>query len=161
MRDLASEPAIYGVVLVAGLVVVVGDSVETSWDVLAKVAATVAVFWAAHVYAGTVAHVGDEVDATVPLGSRVLRAGRVAVAHSWGLLLATLVPVVTLVLGYTPLLDDEQAIWAALWLSVVVLGVLGYAKVAPLTPNPWVRLAGGAATSALGLVLVLLKARVY
>ncbi len=51
VRTIATEPAIYGVVLVAGLVVVVGESAEASWDVFAKVFLTVLVFWAAHVYA--------------------------------------------------------------------------------------------------------------
>lgn len=67
MRTIATEPAIYGVVLVAGLVVVVGESAEASWDVFAKVFLTVLVFWAAHVYAGTVAHLGDEPMSGVPL----------------------------------------------------------------------------------------------
>ena len=52
---IVSEPAIHGVILVAGLVVILGNSDEASWDVLVKVIATLVVFWAAHVYAGAVA----------------------------------------------------------------------------------------------------------
>ena len=46
---IVSEPAIHGVILVAGLVVILGNSEEASWDVLVKVIATLVVFWAAHV----------------------------------------------------------------------------------------------------------------
>lgn len=161
MRNLATEPAIYGVVLVAGLVVIVGESAEASWDVFVKVCATVAVFWAAHVYAGTVAHLADEPDSSVPLSRRAVVAGRVAVEHSWGMLLAAVIPLSLLLVGHGHVLDAQQAVWAALWLSVVLLGVLGYAKAAIWTTRLRVRLVSAAITSALGLVLVLLKIAVH
>lgn len=161
VRTIATEPAIYGVVLVAGLVVVVGESAEASWDVFAKVFLTVLVFWAAHVYAGTVAHLGDEPMSGVPLPTRVLTAGREAVVHSWGMLLTSMLPLLVILLGHVGVIDDQQAVWGSLWTSVALLGVLGYAKVAVWTANPWVRLAGGGITSALGLLLVLLKSWVH
>lgn len=157
MRSVATEPAIYGVVLVAGLVVVVGESAEASWDVFAKVFWTILVFWAAHVYAGTVAHLGDEPSSDLPFGSRVLRAGRDAVVHSWAMLLTSMLPLVVLLLGHSSLLTDQQAVWGSLWMSVVLLGVLGYAKVSAWTISPLLRLASAGITSALGLLLVLLK----
>nr|WP_300152241.1 hypothetical protein [Propionicimonas sp.] len=161
MRNFATEPAIYGVVLVAGLVVIVGESAEASWDVFIKVCATVGVFWAAHVYAATVAHLDDEPDSDRPLGRRIAIAAHAAIEHSWGMLLAAVIPLLLLFLGHWPLLDDEQTVWGSLWLSVILLGVLGYAKVALWTPSLKVRLASAAITSALGLVLVLLKVAVH
>lgn len=69
MKDFATEPAVYGIVLVAGLVAIRAEGAEESWAVLVKVVATVLVFWAAHVYAGIVAHIGE---ATTPTWRCVL-----------------------------------------------------------------------------------------
>jgi hypothetical protein len=160
VKNVATEPAIYGVVLVAGLVLVVGESAEASWEVFLKVCATVVVFWAAHVYAGIVAHLGDE-PAGLPLRHRLAGAASTAVGHSWGMLLAAFLPLSMLLFGHGLVLDGTQAVWGALWLSVLLLGVLGYAKAMPWTTNPWVRVASAAITSALGLVLILLKALVH
>jgi hypothetical protein len=77
------------------------------------------------------------------------------------MLLAALIPLTLLLVGRGPLLDDEQTVWAALWLSVVLLGGLGYAKAALWTPSLKVRLTSAAITSALGLALVLLKIAVH
>ncbi|MFN8138038.1 MAG: hypothetical protein U0R79_10820 [Propionicimonas sp.] len=124
-----------------------GESAEASRDVFAKVFLTVLVFWAAHVYAGTVAHLGDEPMSGVPLPTRVLTAGREAVVHSWGMLLTSMLPLLVILLGHVGVIDDQQAVWGSLWTSVALLGVLGYAKVAAWTANPGVRLAGGGITS--------------
>lgn len=52
-RILMSEEAIYGLILVSGMVVVSGLSVGTSVNALVTVLVTVIVFYLAHVYAGT------------------------------------------------------------------------------------------------------------
>ena len=54
-----TEAAVYGTILVSGLVAVSSAHGETSLVVLVTVAVTVLVFWGAHVYAGTVARVSD------------------------------------------------------------------------------------------------------
>ena len=53
----ATEESVYGVILVSGMIVVAGGHGESSWSVFLTVLVTVIVFWAAHVYAGTVARV--------------------------------------------------------------------------------------------------------
>ena len=160
MTYLSTEPAIYGVLMVGGLVVIAGDAAERSWDVFVKVAGTVLVFWVAHVYASTVAHLSDEPDTALPMRTRLARATGVAVEHSAGMLLAAVLPLVVLLLGHGPVQDDT-AVWGATWLSVALLGALGYVKVAIATTNPWARVLGAAATSILGLLLVLLKTSVH
>ena len=157
---IVSEPAIHGVILVAGLVVILGNSEEASWDVLVKVIATLVVFWAAHVYAGAVAHLGDEYEGDTPWRTRALRAVRDSLDHSWGMLLAGVIPVVVLTLGTLNLVSDQYAIWGTLWATVVVLGVLGWLGVASWTPLPQARILGAVITSLLGLLLVILKALV-
>lgn len=157
MKHLATEAAVYGVILVAGLVVIVADTAEASWDVLVKVLATVAVFWAAHVYASTVAHLSDDHEAGVPAWLRLGRAARYSLDHSWGMLIAALLPASFLLLGVANLVRDDVAIWGTLWVAVAVLGVLGYLKVAPWSSHQWLRLVSASMTSFLGLVLIALK----
>jgi len=146
------------VVLIAGLVAVAGAA---NWDVIVKVSATVVVFWAVHVYVGMVAHLDDQQDSGVPLIPRIRAAARVAVLHSWGMLVAGVLPVAVLLLGHSGLLSEQQAVWACLWLCVALLGVLGYAKATAWTTSLWIRLASGVVVALLGVVLVLLKMWVH
>lgn len=152
-----SEPAIYGVVLVAGLVVIISDKADASWDVLIKVLATLIVFWLGHVYAAVVAHLGDAPDDGVTSRTRLGAATRNALLHSWGMLLAGIIPVSVLTLGVLKLLSDRDAIWGTLWAAVLVLGVLGWLGVASWSTRPANGLLGALLTSLLGLVLVALK----
>lgn len=161
MRHLVTEAAVYGVILVAGLVVIVANTVDASWDVLVKVLATVAVFWAAHVYAGTVAHLSDDHEPGVPARTRLGHAARYALDHSWGMLVAALLPASFLLLGVANVVGDQVAIWGTLWVAVVVLGVLGYLKVAQWTTRRWVRVASASITSLLGLILIGLKILIH
>lgn len=160
VKFIVSEPAIHGVILVAGLVVILGNSEEASWDVLVKVIATLVVFWAAHVYASAVAHLGDEYEGDTPWRTRAVRATRDALDHSWGMLLAGVIPLVVLTLGTLNLLSDQNAIWGTLWVAVLILGILGWLGVASWSPRPQARLLGAVVTSLLGLALVVLKALV-
>jgi len=160
VKFIVSEPAIHGVILVAGLVVILGNSEEASWDVLVKVIATLVVFWAAHVYAGAVAHLGDEYEGDTPWRTRAVRATRDALDHSWGMLLAGVIPLVVLTLGTLNLLSDQNAIWGTLWVAVLILGILGWLGVASWSPRPQARLLGAVVTSLLGLALVVLKSLV-
>lgn len=160
VKFIVSEPAIHGVILVAGLVVILGNSEEASWDVLVKVIATLVVFWAVHVYASAVAHLGDEYEGDTPWRTRAVRATRDALDHSWGMLLAGVIPLVVLTLGTLNLLSDQNAIWGTLWVAVLILGILGWLGVASWSPRPQARLLGAVVTSLLGLALVVLKALV-
>ena len=160
VKFIVSEPAIHGVILVAGLVVILGNSEEASWDVLVKVVATLVVFWAAHVYASAVAHLGDEYEGDTPWRTRAVRATRDSLDHSWGMLLAGVIPLVVLTMGTLNLLSDQNAIWGTLWVAVLILGVLGWLGVASWSPRPQARFLGAVVTSLLGLALVVLKALV-
>ena len=160
VKFIVSEPAIHGVILVAGLVVILGNSEEASWDVLVKVIATLVVFWAAHVYASAVAHLGDEYEGDTPWRTRAVRATRDSLDHSWGMLLAGVIPLVVLTMGTLNLLSDQNAIWGTLWVAVLILGVLGWLGVASWSPRPQARFLGAVVTSLLGLALVVLKALV-
>lgn len=162
IRGLLSESAIYGVVTVSGLLVIVANQSESgTTEALVKVVATVLVFWLAHVYAGTVAHLGDPHDDAEPSSVRLGRALRHSLAHSGGMLLVTLVPAIMLTLGALGLVSHDAAIWGTLWLDVALLAVLGYFGVAGWTSRLWPRLVGALLTAALGVVLILLKAWIH
>ncbi len=157
MKVIASEPAIYGVVLVAGLVVIMNSSEKASWEILIKVVATLVAFWAAHVYASVVSHLGDHPDTETPIRSRLSGAMQHAIWRSSGMLLGGALPLGVLTLGALKLISDRSAIWGTLWAAVLILGCLGFIGVASWTRRVSAGLVGALITSLLGLALVGLK----
>lgn len=155
-RVLVSEEAVYGLVLVSSMIVVSGSIVGTSANALLTVVATVVVFFAAHVYAGTIARLAAG-------GSTAsLRASFIAsVRHSQGMLVVAVVPVAVLLLGVLRFVDDEIAVWTALAVDLVFLGALGWFVVAQWTPRVWPRVASALITAAFGVVIMALKALLH
>ncbi|MGC5225102.1 hypothetical protein ACPW96_21245 [Micromonospora sp. DT81.3] len=153
----ATEQAVYGVILVSGMIVVSGTADSTSWTVFWTVLVTVVVFWLAHVYAGTVAHHG--LDHGRVLGIR--ESFRQALAHSWGLLASALIPSAILLLGATKAVPDPVAIWAALWTGVLVLGVLGYIAFLRRGAAWPIRVIGAVSTAAFGMAMIALKSVIH
>ena len=152
-----TEESVYGVILVSGMIIVSGGHGESAWRVFWTVLATVIVFWAAHVYAGTVAHHGLDHDRVVGLGESF----RMALRRSLGLLASALIPSAILLLGATRAVPDSYAIWTALWAGVVVLAVLGWIAFAR-RGAPWpIRLAGSLGTAAFGVAMIVLKAFIH
>lgn len=155
--SFATEAAVYGVILVAGLEVVAAVGGKTSWEVFTIVIVTVVVFWAAHVYAGTLAHLGLAHDRVVGIGE----AFRISLKHSAGLLASALVPSLILLLGTTDVIDDDAAIWLSLWAGVVVLEVLGWIAFSRRGAAWPMRLLGAFATGAFGFVMIVAKAFIH
>ncbi len=161
-RELArtafvTEESVYGVILVSGMIVVAGGSGTSAWQLFWQVAVTVVVFWAAHVYAGTVARHGLEHDRVRGLGE----AFQLSVRRSLGLLASSAIPLVILLLGATDVVEDSRALWAALWAGVLVLAVLGWIAFARRGATWPIRVAGALGTAAFGLVMMLLKALIH
>lgn len=153
----ATEESVYGVILVSGMIVVAGGHGESSWVVFWTVLVTVIVFWAAHVYAGTVARHGLDHERMIALGE----AFRISFRRSLGLLASALIPSFILLLGATRAIPDAYAIWAALWAGVVVLAVLGWIAFSRRGAAWPVRLAGALGTATFGLAMILLKAFIH
>ena len=153
----ATEEAIYGVLLVSGLIVVASLHSTSSLDVLTVVAGTVAVFWLAHVYAGTVAHYGVFDGHMVD----IRHAMRLAVRETLGMLVAALIPCALLLLGTLRVVPDDLAGWLALWSCVAILGILGYVAFRRRGASVPTRLLGAASTAAFGMLMALLKAIVH
>lgn len=155
-RVLITEESVYGLILVSGMIVVSNSLVGTSMNALLTVVVTVIVFFAAHVYAGTLARLAkDGADGD-------LRASiRAAAHHSQGMLFASVAPLLILFLGVIRVFSDETAIWTALIVDTVLLGALGWLAVARWTRNVWHRLLSALITATFGGVIVLLKAVIH
>jgi len=155
-NSFGTEEGVYGVILVAGMIVVTGADNATAWSVFLAVVGTVLVFWAAHVYAGTVARHGFG-DGTTSLR----KSFGAALHHSWGLLVSALIPASILLLGVLDAVPDPIAIWSALWTCVAVLAVLGYVAFTRRSSPLWVRLLGALVTAGFGILMILLKAALH
>lgn len=152
-----TEESVYGVILVSGMIVVSGGHGASSWSVFWTVVATVIVFWAAHLYAGTVAHHGLDHERVVGLRE----AFRGAFRRSLGLLASALIPSFILLLGATKAIPDALALWTALWAGVAVLAVLGYIAFQRRGAAWPMRIVGALATAGFGVAMIVLKAVIH
>jgi hypothetical protein len=150
----SGEHGVYGIVLVTALIAV-GWEDDTDLEVLVFVVGTVFVFWLAHIYAAVVASRA----ARPPL---VLRTAVVrGIRHTYGMLVAMLIPAVLLGLGVIGLLDEYTAYYLALGSGIVLLGAIGYANAARNGSSwPW-RIGGVLATTGLGAFVILLSIVVH
>jgi hypothetical protein len=151
-----TEYAIYGVVLVSAIIAV-GWEDETDLDVLLFTLGSVAVFWLAHIYAGTIAR--EETDG--PRRRAILTAALASARHTAGLLTAMVLPTIALLLAVVGVLDEYVAYYLALWIGVVVRAVLGWGASAR-RGSPWyLRLVSAIVTASLGALVIWLGALVH
>ena len=151
-----SSGGVYGLVLVAGMIIVSRNLTGTSADALLTVVATLVVFFVAHVYAATVAVL---VESGRKTGLR--QALRHGVRDSAGLLVIGGIPPLILLLGVTGLLRQSDAVWIALIIDIALLGVLGWFIASARTSNVWARLGGVLITAACGGVMILFKVLIH
>ncbi|WP_394249350.1 hypothetical protein [Arthrobacter pityocampae] len=152
-----SEEAIYALILVAGIIVTAGRHGDSSWAVFWIVMGTVVVFFVAHIYAGTLAHLNVGPHDRMEMGA----AFGAAVRRSSGLLVGAAVPAVILLLGASRAIDDENAMWVALWAEVAVLAVLGYIAFARRRAPVPIRILGALTTALFGLAMIGLKVIIH
>lgn len=155
-HTLMTEESIYGLILISGMILVSGMHQDASLKVLLTVVITVLVFWIAHVYAGTLARFSGRQH-----GGDLLRAVTGSMKRSRGLLVSAVFPVFVLTLGTFEILPDAVAIWAALWVNTIVLGVLGFIGVARWTTSFWWRIASALTTALFGGFVIILKAVIH
>jgi hypothetical protein len=141
-------------VLVTALIAV-GWEDDTDFDVLLFVVGTVFVFWLAHIYAAVVASRGEH-----SMGS--LRTAIFnGIRHTYGMLVAMLVPAALLALAAIGLVEEYTAYYLALGSGVVILAVIGYGNAARNGGSWRWRLAGAVATTLLGLLVIVLSIIVH
>lgn len=169
-RNLVSESAIYGLLLVSAMLIVVARGEQSSWETFIKVGTTVVVFWVAHVFAHVIAQLSEAdpaAEAEDPYGlsrqeaGALRRAVRHAVAHSSGILFAAILPLGIVLLGVLGFISGDTATWTALWIDVALLGLLGYFGTGGWTRRRSIRIAAGGLTALLGLSIMLLKALIH
>lgn len=150
---LVTPELIYGTII-SSAVIAVADDEDNDFDVFLVTLVTMLVFWAAHVFAIAVANHGKRNGRVIGIG----QAFRDGVHHSVGLLYASVIPLLFLILGSIGVIDEDSAYLFALVVGMVVLGVLGWMAFAD-RGSPWpVRLLGGVGTALFGLVIVVFKA---
>ncbi|AXK44570.1 hypothetical protein [Brachybacterium saurashtrense] len=150
----SSAGEIYGLIVVSGAIVVSRTLTGSSWEALLGAAGTLLVFFSAHCYAATLAEMGRE---RLPVRD-ALRRG---LADSVGMLAVGAAPLLVLLLGVVGVLRPSSAVWLALLVDVVLLGVLGWAVAATRLRSPWARLGGALVTAAFGGALIALKAFIH
>ena len=154
---LISPDGIYGLVIVAGMIVVSSNLTASSGEALISVVTTLLVFFAAHVYAVAISHMARGADG----GHGWLAAIGHGIRESAGMMVAGAVPVLFLLLGFLGILRDADAVWLALGVDVVLLGLLGWLIAAMRTSSVWVRIVSMLVTALFGGVLIALKAFVH
>lgn len=153
-HDFVTPQLVSGTVLVS-VVIAVADEGGGILDVFAITILSVMVFWATDVYVQTVVAQRRRRDED-PV--RVGDSFRTALHKSRGFLLAAIPPVTFLVVGlFGKERAEAVAYWAALWVSVAILAVVGWIAFGG-RGIPWYgRLAGAASTAAFGLLAMILK----
>ena len=150
---IVTPELIYGTI-VSSAVIAVADDDDSDFDVFVVTVVTMLVFWAAHVFAIAVANHGRRNGRVI--GIRV--AFREGVQHSSGLLLASIIPLLFLILGSIGVMDEDTAYLVALVVGMVLLGVLGWLAFSERGSAWPVRLLGGVGTALFGLVIIVFKA---
>jgi hypothetical protein len=151
---LVTEESIYGNLLVSGMIVAQRAHEATSWGTFVGVAGTVIVVWSAHFYAGTVARYSEGKGNETTMGNAVRRSFR----NSLGFLIAASLPALVLLLGALQAVSDEVAVSAALWLGVLILGVIGYEAALVRGASHPMRIFGCLSTATFGIAMIALEA---
>ena len=156
LASYRTEHAIHGTVLVSA-VIAVGWAEDTDLDVLIFVLGSVGVFWLAHVYSQVLAREDDR----EPRLRAILSAAWESIRQTGGLLIAMVLPTLFLLLAVVGLVDEYVAYYAALWVGVAELAVLGWFASAR-RGSPWyLRLVSALVTASLGLLIVWLSSLVH
>src|SRR6218665_1107871 len=155
-RLATSAEGIYGLIIVAGMIVVSRELTASSGDALISVVATLFVFFAAHVYSSSISWLAPGAGRRTP-GDALVHGIR----ESSGMIILGAVPLLVLLLGVLGILRDANAVWLALGTDILLLGLLGWFIAASRSKSLWVRLASMLVTAAFGGVLIALKALVH
>jgi membrane-associated PAP2 superfamily phosphatase len=145
---------VYGTIVVLSVVTAASTVEHDLWRLAVIAAATVAVYWIAHVYS-------DGLGESLNVGRRLTAAELGMIARrERSILLAAVLPVSAIVLGALGVLANRTALWVAVGIGVATLTVQGlrYARLERLSRTGTIVTA--AINLALGLLIVALKALV-
>lgn len=149
-----SAGGIYGLIVVSGVIVVTRNLTGSSGEALLAVVGTLLVFFAAHAYAATLGEMSRH-------GFSFREALKRGLAESIGMIVIGVIPILVLLLGVIGVLRPADAVWLALLIDVLLLGVLGWAVTAARLRNTWARLGGAILTAGFGGMIIALKAFIH
>jgi hypothetical protein len=151
-RALMAEEAVYGLILVSAVILATGMAGGTAVQAFVSVLVTVLVFYAAHVYAGTLSRL-----AGTEGRSGFWRSVAGAATRASGMLLASVAPLIILLLGATRVIDDSTATWVALAIDTLILAALGWVGVSRWSTRWYARLTGAVIAAAFGGAIYIVK----
>lgn len=151
---IRGEGMITGTVVCAAVIAYGAAQVESVAHLTAAILGTVGVYWLAHLHAVTIG-------SALTHRHHPLAAFRHALAETWSIAGASVLPVVVLV--GTSLLgaDLVTAAWTALIASIALLTVYSYWAGMRGGLDTWGRIASAAAGAALGILVALLKVALH
>jgi hypothetical protein len=144
---------VYGTIVLMGVLAAGSERAPVdAWELDLVMVGTVVVLWIAHVYSHALA---DSLSTRAPIDRRSVV---VLAREESSIVLAAAAPALALLLGAVGVVPDLTAVWIALGLGTITLGVQGlrYARVASLDRRGTIAVVG--VNLALGLVIVGLKA---
>lgn len=159
-EHFGSPDAIYGLILFAALVGGASESDDApadSLEVLLVAVFSLIVFWGAHVFAGTIAAHGVRDGKEITLGAATWQSMK----RSSGMLYASVLPSLILLLGVYRLVSTDDAVSLALLAAMIILGVLGYRAFAQRGAHVAVRILGSIGTALFGLLVIALNELVH
>ena len=146
---------VYGTIIVLATITAGASAFQNDlWRLCVVIVASVLVVWIAHVYSHGLGQ-------SLHMQRRLTWSEFMAIARrEYAIPLAAVLPLISLILGATGILEGSTAVWLALGIGVVTLTLegLSYARLERL--NLTATIATVAVNLALGLTIVLLKALV-
>jgi hypothetical protein len=148
------EGLITGTVVCAAVIAASAGHLESTARLTLAIVGTVGVYWLAHLHAVTLGF-------AVSGGHHPGIAFRHALAHTWYIVAASLLPVGVLLLAELAGASLRAAAWAALYATIGLLGVYSFVAGRRGGLGWWGSLASAAAGAALGGLIALLKAALH
>lgn len=148
----ATPEAVYGLILYSAVIAGASDEHSDSGEVLGIALPTLLIFYLAHVFAMTLSVHGKH-------GFR--KAVAHGVHHSSGMLYASIIPTIPLVVGAFGRMESGDSVDLALLLVSLTLGVLGYSAYAQRGAKVWVRVLGAIGTMMFGFIVFVLNYLVH
>ncbi|MGN6245391.1 MAG: hypothetical protein ACTHQ3_17195 [Motilibacteraceae bacterium] len=148
------EGLLTGTVVCAAVIAYAAGHVRSTLELSVAILGTVLVYWLAHLHARTLGE-------SIAHGHHPLLALRLAVAETWPIAGASVLPLAVLLLAELAGAGLRTAAWLALIATVVAL--TGYSYLAGVRSglSPWGRVASAAAGAAIGIVVALLKVALH
>lgn len=154
-RHWGSPAAIYGTIVYASVVAAsssADDDQASAVRLLVFSLVSIVVFWLAHVYSTALGFQS---------GSQTRNRVRDALSHalreSGGMLEAAIIPSIPLLLAALGVLPADFGVGLSLWLSVLMLALLGFSVFLLRGRSVLVCLAGAVVTGAFGVAVIALK----